>query len=150
MRTEVLNKKVFRLVSRGEHNFTLDKSKVYTIVKVKDFEESKDFCQHYILQANNETIEIREYECVFIPDETLPEIDMVNKFLADNLCYPDEVYHCDEKVCVQLDWSDWKHGHIWCETLMKYLGYEQFGEIVTEENGSDCYSATHYFYKISA
>jgi hypothetical protein len=32
---------------------------------------------------------------------------------------------------------------------MEYLGYASGGQIVTEENGSDCYSATHYFYKVA-
>jgi hypothetical protein len=30
---------------------------------------------------------------------------------------------------------------------MRYLGYTEIGNEVTEENGSDCYSADHYYLK---
>ena len=30
---------------------------------------------------------------------------------------------------------------------MEFLGYKEIGNKVTEEDGSDCYSAEHYFLK---
>ena len=50
-------------------------------------------------------------------------------------------------VIVSVEWGDWKHTHAYLDTLMKRLGYTKYHEAVTEENGSDCYSADHYFTK---
>ena len=43
--------------------------------------------------------------------------------------------------------GDWKHDHLWARDLMSYLGYNEIGNRVTEEDGSDTYSAEHYFLK---
>ena len=148
---KVIDQKVYRLVPKGEYSFTLDKSKTYTITEVKTEEESKDWCKHYIIKADDgSTTEVREVDVIFVPDTSLPEADMVRKYLSDNHCYTDEVYTNGEGgVIVHIDWGDWKHDHGWCDTAMGYLGYACGGQIVTEENGSDCYSATHYFYKVA-
>ena len=62
-----------------------------------------------------------------------------------------EVYkHFDLPIMVvDISWGDWKHEHGWCKCLMKYLGYGEIGCKVTEENGSDTYSAEHYFIKVA-
>ena len=59
-----------------------------------------------------------------------------------------EVYQYSDLpvICVEINWGDWKHDH----GAVKYLVTEVLGgtlinSIVTEENGSDCYSAIHYF-----
>ena len=51
-------------------------------------------------------------------------------------------------VEIAIFWGDWKHEH----GRLKYLMREKFekencyfGQEVTEENGSDCYSAVHRF-----
>lgn len=149
MEKNILNRKVFRLVSKNKGiSFSPDKSKVYTILQVKDYDESGDWCRHYILKDRDDhAIEVREFEAIFIPDTSLDEVDMVNKYLSDNDAYPSEIHRLDGKIYILLEDSDWKHGHIWCDTLMRYLGYKKVGEVVTEEDGSDCYSAIHYFVK---
>jgi hypothetical protein len=48
---------------------------------------------------------------------------------------------------VSISWGDWKHEHLWARSLMSYLGYVEIGSKVTEEDGSDTYSAEHYFLK---
>lgn len=55
----------------------------------------------------------------------------------------------DDKVVVNLFWGDWKHEHLWLKHLMAENGYEHLSEEVTEENGSDCYSAEHVFRKVA-
>ena len=51
-------------------------------------------------------------------------------------------------VAVEICWGDWKHDHL----RLKWLVRERFPEMrgvesfVTEEDGSDCYSAIHRFY----
>lgn len=145
---EVINKKVYRLIEKNGCGYVADKSTTYIITEVKSHESCKDYCEHYVLKSESgETIEIRQYECIFIPDETLSEIDMISRYLNDNGCYHDNVYHENEQLCVYISWGDWKHSFIWLNNLMKYIGYDFDDEEVTEENGSDCYSAIHYFKK---
>lgn len=52
-----------------------------------------------------------------------------------------------KSVIVSIEWGDWKHSHAYLDKLMERLGYTKDDEAVTEENGSDCYSADHYFSK---
>ena len=48
-------------------------------------------------------------------------------------------------ICIPVSWGDWKHSHMWLDQLMHAAGYELVDELVTEENGSDCYSSEHYY-----
>lgn len=150
MITNPIGCKVYLLEKKGI-GYLLNKSVEYEIVSVKDFNECNDHCRHYVVKPQNgHTQEVREYICVFVPDTKLSECEMVTKFLSDNSCYPSDVsFDADHCVAVNLEWSDWKHGHIWCDTLMRYIGYSCDNEVVTEENGSDCYSSIHYFSKES-
>ena len=50
-------------------------------------------------------------------------------------------------VAIDITWGDWKHEHQYANYLMSLLGYEFVGAVVTEDNGSDCYSGTHYYRK---
>ena len=60
----------------------------------------------------------------------------------------DEIYQIEEnEILVCISWGDWKHHHLACEQIMKRLGYIQVQEIITEDDGSDCYSAEHTFIK---
>lgn len=43
--------------------------------------------------------------------------------------------------------GDWKHDHMRTRWLMEEIGYEQMFEVITEEDGSDFYTAIHYFEK---
>ena len=54
-------------------------------------------------------------------------------------------------IGAEIHWGDWKHEHLRC----KWLAKEFFSKLgiwdaveteVTEEDGSDCYSAVHRFY----
>lgn len=48
---------------------------------------------------------------------------------------------------VYIEWGDWKHDHAHLDYVMQQEGFHKFGERLTEENGSDCYSSVHYFSK---
>ena len=59
------------------------------------------------------------------------------------------IYQIEEnEVLVCIPWGDWKHEHLACKQMMKRLGYTQVQEVITENNGSDCYSAEHTFIKL--
>lgn len=44
-------------------------------------------------------------------------------------------------VNLGIRWGDWKHSHLYADHLMSRIGGVLVSEQVTEENGSDCYSA---------
>ena len=47
---------------------------------------------------------------------------------------------------VAIHWGDWKHDHARAKWLVGEMGYPYINGVVTEEDGSDCYSAEHRFY----
>ena len=72
----------------------------------------------------------------------------VDEYLQNNQPGMWEVYvENNGVVVVDIRWGDWKHHHLRCKWLMQEIGYEEVSSFVTEEDGSDCYSATHYFRK---
>jgi hypothetical protein len=78
----------------------------------------------------------------------MEEVMRIEKYLDEKGIYPEYVSRdIDDKdmLHVQINWGDWKHDHLYCRYLMTNLGYEFCGETVTEENGSDTYSARHYY-----
>ncbi len=58
-----------------------------------------------------------------------------------------EMYDDGAFTCVDISWGDWKHDHIYADIKMREAGYFPVSEEVTEEDGSDCYSAIHYYIK---
>lgn len=69
----------------------------------------------------------------------------IEKYLTDNQLYPTDVFAADTRVMVEIKWGDWKHEHLRCDDLMKAKGYNLVEEEVTEEDGSDCYSAIRHY-----
>ena len=78
----------------------------------------------------------------------MDELERIEKYLNDHDVYPEYV-DSDildaKKIMVQINHGDWKHEHLYCNVLMDRLGYINCGESTTEEDGSDCYSALHYY-----
>ena len=113
-------------------------------------QELNDWCQHYIVRKpDGSKVEIREAECVFSPNKEKAADYMIHDFLNDNGVWA-EVYQYNQSnaaYVVNIEWGDWRHQHLWARDLMSYLGYVEIGSKVTEEDGSDCYSAEHYFLK---
>lgn len=149
---EPIGCKVHQLIENEDsYSFHLDTDHIYEVVRVIGWDEVKnDYCRHFIIKGEDgEEKEIREFECVIVPDRTKEETDMLYHYLSDNGVYA-EVFHYSKNipvVVVSIEWGDWKHEHGWCNNLMHYLGYTEIGNQVTDENGSDCYSADHYYIK---
>ena len=59
---------------------------------------------------------------------------------------PAELWYTNNKVCVDITWGDWKHRHAYADCLIMRLPYvTDVNTFVTEQDGSDCYSATHQY-----
>ena len=149
MRENIIGKKVNLLEKVGACSYTMGEE-VCEVVKVIPWsKELNDWCEHYIVRKPDGTeVEIRECDCVLSPKTDKPADYMVQDFLNDNGVWADVYpYLGTSALVVSIEWGDWKHSHLWAKTLMKYLGYTEVGEKVTEEDGSDCYSADHYYLK---
>ena len=146
----VIGKKVNLLEKVGICNWKMNDAVCEIISIVPWSKELNDWCQHYIVRKPDGTeMEIRECECVFSPNKEKPTDYMIHDFLNDNGVWA-EVYQYNQSIAayvVSISWGDWKHDHLWARDLMSYLGYVEIGNKVTEEDGSDCYSAEHYFLK---
>lgn len=71
--------------------------------------------------------------------------DIKRIFKENNLHYDWDISPNDGTIEVYIDWGDWKHDHICLKYIMWKNHYRQIDEIVTEEDETDAYSATHYF-----
>lgn len=79
--------------------------------------------------------------------KTIPTAAAVEKVLRDHdfgnfdLVYDDDV---NRVLIYQIDWGDWKHAYAYFNYLISHnFRVEDIQEDITEEDGSDCYSATH-------
>ena len=54
----------------------------------------------------------------------------------------------ENEVQIEISWGDWKHDHRYLEHLMGELDYILVDKKITNEDGSDCYSADHYYKKM--
>ena len=145
----IIGKKVNLLEKVGICDWKMNDA-VYEIVSVIPWsQELNDYCEHYIVKgADGIEKEVREAECVFSPDYTKKNIDeTIFSFLNDNGVWAEVYCQTNNIVVVNIDWGDWRHSHLWARDLMRYLGYVKVGEVVTEEDGSDCYSAEHTYVK---
>lgn len=79
----------------------------------------------------------------------LDEERKIQKYMDDNDLWGDVAVD-NGKVYIEFHWGDWKHEHLRCKLLMNELGYEQVAEDVTEDDGSDTYSAIHTYVKEQA
>lgn len=70
----------------------------------------------------------------------------LNKCFEENGIFA-EVYQYGELpvVCAEITWGDWKHDHLRADWLAEENGFAKMKVEVTEEDGSDTYSATHYY-----
>ena len=79
-----------------------------------------------------------------INDKVVAVEELLN---AEGVCA--EVYQHQDLpiVAVIISWGDWKHDHARADYLVSSrLNGKKIAVDVTEENGSDCYSATHYYF----
>ena len=73
--------------------------------------------------------------------------EKINKYLGDNQFQYDVYPYMDDMPVVECEihWGDWKHEHLRLKWLMEQIGCVRVSCEVTEENGSDCYSAIHRY-----
>ena len=78
-------------------------------------------------------------------DETMKkEINKVIELLRKENIY-EYVYDELGMIAIEVEWGDWKHEHLHLDWIMKENGYTKMFDRITEEDGSDTYSAIHYF-----
>ena len=81
---------------------------------------------------------------------TMEDIKKINEFFAENKFYETADATFDpnlnsDVVIVSINWGDWKHEHLRANYLMGLLGYTCYYEDETETNGTDAYSADHFY-----
>ena len=81
-------------------------------------------------------------------NQKMPEIEKrVYDLLNENSVHA-EVYQFSTLpiICVEISWGDWKHDHARADWLIAdELGGTLLRTNLVEEDGSDCYSAVHYY-----
>lgn len=83
-------------------------------------------------------------EKILLPDR---EPDRIRLYLTAHDADFDDVHQCGQSVIIPISNGDWKHSHQWLDELMGRIEYKLQDETVTEEDGSDCYSADHKYIK---
>ena len=133
-----IGKKVWVLEGDVYNGFHLRSKKEYTIKSIDD----STYPAKVIVEKDGEKQEVTEYSILF------PFTNDIYKYLSDNeVSSVVDAGETVEGAVVEIEWGDWKHDHMWCDRLMEYLGYSLTNSIVTEEDGSDCYSAERYYKK---
>lgn len=72
------------------------------------------------------------------------------KYLKSKNMYPEMYVDSDNTLCVSIQWGDWKHDHMYIDSLINNFFFNRGlilnrDTVVTEDDGSDVYSATHYY-----
>lgn len=71
-------------------------------------------------------------------------IEHIKSTFKEHQLFVEEVYQIeDNEILVCISWGDWKYEHLRCGSIMKGLGYMKVQEVITEDNGTDCYSSEH-------
>ena len=74
--------------------------------------------------------------------------EKVENILRENEVYSYELdfdLNLENVVYIEVEWGDWKHDHLRLKWIMEKHSFRYMGEDVTEEDGSDCYSAVHTY-----
>jgi hypothetical protein len=75
-------------------------------------------------------------------------ISRLYKKLQEVGLYPDlweERVNNEVMLVANVEWGDWKHEHHYLDHIMGEMGFSVYKVDVTETDGSDCYSALHYY-----
>ena len=79
-------------------------------------------------------------------EKLLAEMDKVNEVLWNaDICHDIDID--DDYIVATINWGDWKHDHLRADYLLNNIGYTCIDTVVTDSDGSDCYSAKHFYYK---
>jgi hypothetical protein len=146
-----INKRVGKKVWLFENTTgwaVLNQDRVWTVESLHN-PGGEYYDYHYTVSDGEEKRDVYWYETVVLPMESDDEELRIERYLYDNGCYCEYVGYEDlidtTLYRFSVNWGDWKHDHGYLNSLMEYIGYELLNEIVTEENGSDCYSSEHVF-----
>ena len=73
--------------------------------------------------------------------------ERIRTALEENGVYAEVYQHpqIDIVTVVEIEWGDWKHDHWRADMVVEELGGCVMNVITTEDDGSDCYSAVHYY-----
>ena len=76
--------------------------------------------------------------------------DELNQFIKDRGAHFFVDATFDDRLCIEINWGDWKHDHRYADYLVREFFNEKglwvsVDEEVTEEDGSDTYSAIRYY-----
>ena len=75
----------------------------------------------------------------------------IERYLNSYELYPDSITGIGPEsriIKIEINYGDWKHEHGRCMKLMMRIGYVRQDMNVTEDTGSDCFSAVHTYAKI--
>ena len=77
-------------------------------------------------------------------EKKIYELMKENHIMGETVDYNDKI----RMVAVEVIWGDWKHEHLRLDWLVKenLPNLRSIHTMTTEEDGSDCYSAIHYYY----
>jgi hypothetical protein len=75
----------------------------------------------------------------------MEELERIWQYLNDHDIYPEYVDRHADDILILVNHGDWKHEHLYCDYLLNELGYTTVSEYITDDDGSDCYSALHTY-----
>ena len=82
--------------------------------------------------------------------DTLAMEKKIYELMDENNIRGEVVDYSEQKkmLAVEIIWGDWKHEHARLDWLVgeNIPNLRSIHTVTTEEDGSDCYSAIHYYY----
>lgn len=99
----------------------------------------------FTLKKIKESHERLEHSKREVDGETMR--DRIERILTENDLWTGEIWDVIPLpvVAVEINNGDWKHDHARADYILKECGFTLMKTEVTEEDGSDCYSAIHYY-----
>lgn len=71
--------------------------------------------------------------------------DIARIFKENDMDYDWEVSPTDGTITINVYWGDWKHDHRFLQWVMAKNNYRVTNRVITEEDGSDAFSAEYEF-----
>lgn len=82
--------------------------------------------------------------------DTLTMEKKIHELMTEHRIMGEVVDYSEQKkmIAVEVIWGDWKHEHARLDWLVgeNFKNLRSIHTTTTEEDGSDCYSAIHYYY----
>ena len=133
----------------GEYSFLYDNEDIARKI-AKDYHQKAYAKFDENGEYNEVLVEELKEEITHMTFEELKELaDELNKFLEEQQVYYEVYFEDDDTISVDISWGDWKHDHLWfdhvAEKFFNEKGYDvvNVNVDVTDEDGSDTYSAIH-------